>query len=213
MLHLIHKDIMIFINKWNIIFILGFTFFILFIADTAIPQGQYLLIASTIAFLASSSSFAFDEISNSEFIIQSLPVTQKEIVFAKYIGVIINSLISIIYTTFIFFLLDIFGLLEMNFLNIYLIFMIPLILLLMTSINFPIYFKIGYKKAKIFNIVILVPFFILMNAFASNLEKNKSLLLNLIKLPDLDFLIPIVIIAIALLSMAISLRLYTAKDL
>lgn len=213
MLQLIRKDLMVLFNRWNVIFLLLSSFFMLFISNTAISQGQYLFIASTVAFFISISSFAYDELSQSEFIIQSLPVTRKEIVFAKYIGVIISSLIGILYATLIFLFLNLFGLIEKDFLQIDIMMLTLFIVLFMTSICFPLYFKIGYRKAKIANILVFVSFFMVMNTLIGDLDKAKSRLIPLVEVPYLDIIMPLAIMTIAMLSMILSLKLYTKKDL
>ncbi|SNT03401.1 ABC-2 family transporter protein [Anaerovirgula multivorans] len=213
MLQLIRKDLMVLFNRWNVIFLLLSSSFMVFVSNTTIPQGQYLFIASTIAFFVSTSSFAYDELSQSEFIIQSLPVTRKEIVFAKYVGIIINNLIGIFYTTLVFLSLSLLGLREKDFLQMDIIISTVFIVIFMTSICFPLYFKIGYRKAKIVNILVFMSFFMVMNALIDDLDKTKSMLLLLFEIPYLHIIIPLAILTMAMLSMVLSLKLYTKKDL
>lgn len=204
---------MVLFNRWNVIFLLLSSFFMLFISNTAISEGQYLFIASTIAFFISISSFAYDEISQSDFIIQSLPVTRKEIVFAKYIGVIISSFIGIFYATLVFLFLSLFGLIEKDFLQMDIVVLVPFIVLFMTSVCFPLYFKIGYRKTKIVNVLIFMSFFFLMNALIGDLDKAKSILLSFTEVSNLEIITPLVIVSLSFLSMILSLKLYTKKDL
>lgn len=204
---------MVFMSRWNIFFLLGITFFILFVADTTMPEIQYLVIASMIAFSASIIPFAYEDVNHSEFIIQSLPVTRSEIVLAKYIGVIFNILFGILLTTFLYFLLSIINIQDIYFLKMDLILPIPFIVFLMVSINFPLYFKIGYRKAKLANILVYMALFMGVNLLVRDFEKTSFTFEALTEIPSLNFLIPIGVVIVTVLSIMLSLKLYSDKEL
>ena len=160
MLNLIKKEFLV-QRKYSLIFF-GYSIFML-IAFSLSPGGTvesvYAVAGVAITYMFVQYSCAIEDKNNSEKILNSLPVSRNKIVFSKFISVI---LFSVFVTVIIGLLGELFT--RLSFLYIKKISIEEIISILtaawiLASVYLPIYFKFGYIKAKLFNIVIFLVFF------------------------------------------------------
>ncbi|WP_454053193.1 ABC-2 transporter permease [Clostridium sp. Marseille-Q7071] len=219
MWNLVIKDFVV--QKTNIKFILiyalaGSLFF------ATLGDGAYIMIPMMLSYTYLLGGLGQDDKNNSEFLLNSLPVSRDSIVYAKYLSVIIFSAIAIVLTMGGIFIMSSIGLSKMTgnmraenivgFLFGIMIFM---------AINFPLYFKYGYAKLRYFNFGIFILFLIspiIIKFLKDNINFNSPFMLSMrTKLLSLsDTQIGIFIICIALFiymaSLAISLNIYKKKE-
>ncbi|WP_291564230.1 MULTISPECIES: ABC-2 transporter permease [unclassified Clostridium] len=219
MWNLVIKDFVV--QKTNIKFILiyalaGSLFF------ATLGDGAYIMIPMMLSYTYLLGGLGQDDKNNSEFLLNSLPVSRDSIVYAKYLSVIIFSAIAIVLTMGGIFIMSSIGLSKMTgnmrvenivgFLFGIMIFM---------AINFPLYFKYGYAKLRYFNFGIFILFLIspiIIKFLKDNINFNSPFMLSmrtkLLSLSDTQIGIFIICMAlfIYLLSLVISLNIYKKKE-
>lgn len=160
MFNLIQKEFLI-QKKYFLVF-LGYSIFMLIVLSLS-PQGTvesvYAVAGIAITYMFVQYSCAIEDKNNSEKILNSLPVSRSKIVFSKYISVI---LFSVFVTVIIGLLGELFT--KLSFVYIKKISIEEIISILtaswiLASVYLPIYFKFGYIKTKLFNIIIFFVFF------------------------------------------------------
>jgi len=219
MWNLLIKDFVV--QKTNIKFILIYALVgnLLFASSGG---GAYIMIPMMISYVYLLGGLAHDDKNNSEFLLNSLPVSRDSIVYAKYLSVIIFSAIAIVLTMGGIFIMSSIGVGKMTgnmgiedivgFLFGIMIFM---------AISFPLYFKYGYAKLRYLNVGIFMLFLIgpiIIKFLKDNINLNNSFMLSMrAKLLSLsDTQIGVIIICMALLiyllSLVISLNIYKKKE-
>jgi len=165
--------------------------------------------------------FAIGEKSNMDALYATLSVNRKMVVAGRYVFTLILNICVIM----LFTILAAIGLFAVNpagfitSLQTEFDFIIILVFcafsILMQSIQFPFYFKLGYSKAKFLSIlpiaIILAGYF----AFSAFFNVNSAVSLFFIKLIRSGFLIPLLIIALILIvfsSVCLSMRFYKKRE-
>jgi len=159
MIFLIFKDILL--QKKMLIF--GFIYVTMMVFLFQEKSG-IMLHASIIAvtYIMGQTSCANDDKSKSDLLYNSLPIGRSEIVFSKYVSMFVFALIGIIYYQILFIFIKLLGL-EIIIASI----TIPSIMgalfsmSILNGIYLPIYYKVGFIKSKIVNMLLFVGLFIL----------------------------------------------------
>jgi ABC-type transport system involved in multi-copper enzyme maturation permease subunit len=175
MLNLIIKDILV--QKKSILFALFYCFILVFAFQSLEQAGP---IAATVAvvYILIINSFAYEEKNKSEVMLNSLPISRRDIVLAKYLSIFVYMGLSIL--TYMCATLIIKALIPMKITTLSWkgISAAFLSVGLMTSVYLPITFKFGYIKAKLFNLVVFLLFFfsptILINIY-NNPKYHQSI--------------------------------------
>lgn len=176
MLNLIIKDILI--QKKSIIYALLYTAFMSISMSSAFPSGfgLYVMCPMVITYLFITVAVQYDDKNKSEVIINSLPLIRADIVMSKYISTFVFGFLGISCSIFVGFLGNAIGLSmfhgSISLLNIVLVIMS---ICTFSSIYYPVYFKFGVTKMKIFTIVIfMIFFFVPMNAMNYVIENPNN---------------------------------------
>ena len=162
MLNLVIKDILI--QKKSLLYAFLYAIFLSITFSTLKPEGMglYVLCPIVITYLLIYYAVNYDDKNKSEIIINSLPIKREDIVIAKYISTFIYAIIGIIYATVIALIGKYIGFsiytMSISLLDIILVFAAVGIF---ASIFFPVYFKFGAIKARIFNILLFMIIFFL----------------------------------------------------
>lgn len=219
MWNLIIKDFIV--QKTNIKFILIYALAgSLFFASSG--GGAYVMIPMILSYMYLLGGLGQDDKNNSEFLLNSLPVSRESIVYAKYLSVIIFGVIAIILTIGGTFIMSSIGLSKITD-NMRMEHVVGFLfgIMVFMAINFPLYFKYGYAKLRYFNFGIVILFLIspiIFKFLKDNINLNNSFILSMkAKILSLsDTQVGIFIICIALfiyvLSLAISLNIYKKKE-
>ncbi|MBU3073648.1 ABC-2 transporter permease [Clostridium estertheticum] len=175
MVNLIIKDILI--QKKTIIYALLYTAFMALSMSSVFPNGfgLYVMSPMVINYLFITFAVQYDDKNKSEVIINSLPLKRHDIVMSKYIATFVYGTLGICCSILVGFIgnavrLPMFhG--SISLLNIILVIMS---ICIFSSIYYPVYFKFGVAKMKIFTVVIFMIFFLVpMNAM-SYVIKNPN---------------------------------------
>lgn len=221
MINLVRKEFII--QKKNLLTLFGYAVFML-IAFTLSPGGmaQSAYIAAGVAttYMFIQYSCIIEDKSKSEIILNSLPVDRSKIVFSKYISAILFSLLATIFTGLLGGILA-----KLSFVHIENINMVEVVAILtgtwiLASVYLPIYFKFGYIKAKLFNVMVFLFLFFVSLSFSSfiKLYFESPLIVSAVgSLSNQGFIviggiILLVTIIAVTLSTAISARIYSNRE-
>lgn len=219
MRHLIKKELIV--QKKMLWFGLFYSIFLfLAFANPVLQEFTYSMAAFGIGYITIIGVAQAEDKNNSDIIINSLPLTRRDVVSAKYLSVLTFTCIALIIVALIgmifHFLVPYFNYRLMNFLDVYTTFAS---ISLLAAISLPIYFKTSAQWTRAFNVVLfLVIFFApaqLIRYFVQNDQRpwvqtlaqithNQDWLLSLASLT--------VMLTLMLVSYFISLRIYLQKD-
>lgn len=217
MFNLIVKDILI--QKKMFIFMLIYSLILIFALQKP-PFSTLLYVTGAIAivYITVVTAAAYDE--RSAVVLSSLPVRKQQIVLAKYcsgfvyaaLGLLVMALTSAIISSFglpvvvrRISMMDITGALAGA--------------ILFCSYYFPLYFQFGNTRIRYINITIFMLFFFAPNLVVSLLKMHQNRVLRLLSVIGQTPLwllwsgMAAVLLALLLLSLVISLRVYEHKDL
>ncbi len=220
MINILRKDL--YIQKKILMY--GFLYVLMMMLLFDQEQGAMLQAAVVaITYLMMHNSNAYDEKNNSDLLLNCLPISRAEIVLSKYLSVFMYFVIALVYY---FIVSTVVSLIPIH----YTVSMLsaPSIIsslftvLLINSIYLPIYFKMGYTKSRIVNILIFVGFFIIFTSLVNTRNfisgKNpqtigvgESILMNLSETTTL-VMIAVVGIVIFSISYVIANNFYKRKD-
>jgi ABC-2 type transport system permease protein len=221
MLNLIVKDILI--QKKTLLYALLYAILapIVFSSMKPIGLGLYVLPPMAITYMFISFAVSYDEKNKSEIILNSLPIERNDIVISKYISTFVFAILGIIFSILIGFIGKTAGLSMFT----RLISLMDIVLVLtsvciLSSIFFPVYFKFGYIKMNLFNVIILMLIMILPTTvfeyFTENpnniLVQNISYFINNTSSFTQNSLILLTGLILFLISLMISIRIYNSKE-
>jgi len=221
MLNLIIKDILI--QKKTIIYALLYTIFMEVSFSSILPSGfgLYVMSPMVITYLFISLAVQYDDKNKSEIILNSLPVKKSDIVIAKYVSTFVFGIVGIISSIIVGFIGNTTGLLifigSISTLDIVLVVMS---ICIFSSIFYPVYFKFGVSRMKIFTVLIfMVLFFVPTSAIDYiNQNTNNSLVQKYISFINatsgvtLNSLVLIIALILFLISLMVSIRIYNNKE-
>lgn len=171
MFSLILKDIIL--QKKVILFnlIYGVILFFAFQSPTFAPT-LYVMGSTLIAYTLIMGACAYDGKSNIDILFNSLPMKRSNIVAARYISTLVFVLIGLIIMGGEGFIMKFLGFsAPPRLINVEDVVGVMISLGILVSLYFPVFFKFGYIKSKVFNLVIFFIFFALP-PLAINLYKG-----------------------------------------
>jgi len=149
MFNLILKDILI--QKRNFLYAIVY---ILIMIWSFQEMGSPMFVASVMAFayIMVMSACAYDEKNKSDILLNSLPLNRGTIVIAKYISFFVFAAVSIVYYIFLSVIIKVLELpLKVYPVSLEGIIATLFVLIIISGIYFPVFFKVGYIKSKIVN--------------------------------------------------------------
>jgi len=221
MLNLVIKDILI--QKKTIIFALLYAAFVLAFFSTIFPSGfgLYVMSPMIITYLYITFAVQYDDKNNSEVILNSLPLKRSDIVISKYISTFVFGSIGIICSILVDVIGKVTGLStfigSISLLNIVLV---TSAICIFSSIFYPVYFKFGVAKMKIFTVVIfMIIFFVPMNVISYMSENPNNvfvhefnLFINNTSSLTINSLCIIIGLIFFMVSLRISIHIYNNKE-
>ncbi|KPU42793.1 hypothetical protein OXPF_35560 [Oxobacter pfennigii] len=155
MLNLIIKDIVI--QKRSLPTILFLTAIMIVSFQGTHGNGAYIVGSAAVVFILLSGAFAYDEKYRADMLLNSLPVSRKGIVVSRYLSVFAFSIIAVLIMSCAGIILNVSGLpLKIGLISLTDIAVIYAGIIIMSSIYLPIYFKFGYVKSRIFNMILYI---------------------------------------------------------
>lgn len=187
-------------------------------------MGAYLMSSMGIVFLLIAGAFMYDEKSKGDILINSLPVSRKDIVAARYLSLIVFSVLAIIIASLAGMIIKTAGYIAApKIIDIPTALGILLMLCVVYSFYIPIYFKFGYIKSRIVNVVLYVAIFGL-SGLISGVQKaiaenpNDALTIKVLyvinSIPSwmIGPILLILTLIIILISMGLSIKFYLKKE-
>lgn len=215
MISLIKKDILI--QKRTLPFLC--IFIIIFALNNQInSQGSIYIIGVTIGYILTVGALAYDEVYNGNILINSLPITRKNVVFSRYISIFFFTALSLIFLTFMSLIFNLIGIsdLKIKYISITDIKTIASTVLILSSIMIPLFLKFGTKLGKLFNFIVFFMFFSISSFIMQN--KDERLIKNISSFivnnngVHLTIISIIILACIYALSMYFSFKIYDNKD-
>ncbi|MBU3155589.1 ABC-2 transporter permease [Clostridium estertheticum] len=221
MVNLIIKDILI--QKKTIIYALLYAAFVFVCFSTIFPNGfgLYVMSPMVITYLYITLAVQYDDKNNSEVILNSLPLKRSDIVISKYMSIFVFGIIGIICSTLVGAIGNATGRLKfigsISLLDIVLVIMS---ICIFSSIYYPVYFKFGVAKIKIFTMVIfMIFFFVPMNAMSYVIKNPNNFFvqkfnyfINNTSTLTQNFIALTIGLIIFMISLMISIHIYNNKE-
>lgn len=220
MINLIWKDILI--QKKTFIYAILYGFFAMVAFPASLSaSGGYMFSGISIVYLLIIYANAYDEKNRSEVIINSLPVNRDSIVIAKYLSIILYLVIGVVISAVAGLIVTQLGFIEnMRIIGIVDILTVFISACLMYSIYYPVYFKFGSLKLKLFNVAMYMLFLFVPNILTSYIQENPDNgLINKIThfFKNTNSLVlqgglAIIVLLLLFVSMLISIKVYKNKE-
>lgn len=217
---LIKKELIV--QKKMILFGLFYAVFLFFVfANPAFQEFTYSMAAFGIAYITIVGVAQAEYKNNSDVIINSLPLTRREVVAAKYLSILTFTAIALVMVGVVgllfHFLLPVFNYRIINLIDVLTTFAC---ISLLASVSLPIYFKTGAQWTRVVNIVVFLVIFFAPAQLAGCISQNSQdpRVGSLVGLATGDYsaLFSLtgfaVLLAIMLISYFVSLRIYMNKD-
>lgn len=220
MINLVLKDILI-QKKIFIYALLYAAFSVLAFPNTMTARGAYMFGGMSIAYLLIIYSNGYDEKNKSEIILNSLPVRRDSIVTAKYISVILFFILGAVITGIAGAIVTALNIMpSMRFMQLSDVLGIFISVGLMYSVYYPLFFKFGSLKLKIFNIVLYMLFLFVPNIIITMVQENPNdnivrKIMSIIESSPtwmLQAFTAIAIMIVFVISMEISIKIYRNKE-
>lgn len=197
---LIKKDLILAFGNRQMYFLLLYPLLLLFILG--LEQTGVILLGSimSLSFLLTITSFAYEEKSGPRYFLHSLPIKRWEIIFSKYLSVLVYFTLSLLYTYFYGWILELFGVKALAFFDLSLIQNALILTLSSLSLALPLFYLLPPKIARFAYIFI----FILLTNFLV-LEKDVDIIGQI----PYPFLVGL----LYLISLGVSMAIYKYKDI
>lgn len=219
MYNLILKDILIL--KKTFLFTLLYVPFMA-IAFQGSGAGMVTIGVVGATYMLITTACAHDDKSNSNIILNSLPIKRNRIVISKYMSIYFYGIIGGLEYYFISKIVNVIGL-DFKFYPITLegIIAILVTITLINSIYFPVFFKVGYMKSRVINILMFVGLFVggsYLSSLLYNNEISNELITKIISFINSksEFIIITAMIGlmifIQLISISISIKIYNDRE-
>lgn len=211
MFTLIFKDLLI--EKKIIALSTIYVFFMVF-AYQGVQEGMFSAIVVALSYLLVQTACAYDEKNKTDIMLNSLPVKRFHIVLARYFSAFVALIIGTIEYSIIKIIIEAL----MIPINVYPISLSEFLggftaLALLSSIYFPFYFKIGYIKAKMLNMILFLLVFFGIGGLSYILKAGYPIPF-IESLTELQFsiLLSAAVFIIMILSFLLSLHFYNKRD-
>lgn len=211
MIRLVWKDLVIQkqVVRWLVLYVVIFS-----ISFRNLGEFQPLAIISALGYLLVMYGGAWEEKNDTDKLWNSLPVPRWKIVGAKYLSGLAYTLIAAGLTLVAFTVLPLIGFpMVAGAVRPAILALGALVVLVVSSLYWPLYFALGYTKARYWNFLTFFGFFFVVGALPKLLFPQGS-----VPLPEVLNPFPIIAGAVAgsllltAVSFWISLRLYTRRE-
>ncbi|MBW4828153.1 MAG: ABC-2 transporter permease [Clostridiaceae bacterium] len=208
MLKLLKRDLkLMFFSNFNKVVFLLFIPLLFIICKPCEQKWRYFIIVYTYTYTIFTEPFLYDI---SSPIVNSLPISRKEIVIYKYVSTFVYFLIAIVWTGVYLWIINVLGIADVDYFNLEMIRAVLPMILIVLSILYLVYFDFGSSVASSAYAVMFIVSFNRVMMLGSSGE--KSLLGRLILSGDGKY-ISIMAIILYLLSLFMSMNLYKTKDI
>ncbi len=217
MISLLVKDLLLLKKSIWLPFLYSFMVIFMFSKTDSSPLMIYVMGINMISYLLIMYSTAYDDLSKSDIMLNSLPMNRRDIVNERYLSIFVFILGSSILMGFSGGIMAILGLSE----NIRMIRLSDVgiaagSLSILVFLYLPVYFKLGYVKAKLVNFAVFFAVFFVPTLLARLLLKSTSIEFGekLNSLPEIQVVLIILAIAVILgiISYSLSVSFYQKRE-
>lgn len=210
MLGIIKRDLMLlWSNKRDRFFMIFYIPILLLVLESYDLKWLYLAIIVAYTYILSILSFSHDINGKAKYIIHSLPINREEMVFYKYLSSFVYLAITIVYVGIYLWIINAIGIKPVDYFNLEMIIKAIPIIMILTSIVYPVYFIFEFKIAQIIHMIVFITFFIGMGILGSVGDKFLVSRIGFIKRKSMIY----VSIEMYIISLFISMKLYKNRDL
>lgn len=217
MISLIFKDLLI--VKKTIIICIGYMVLFIF-AFQSMGSGGFQAGVVAVAYMLSTTAAAYEEKNKSDIILNSLPVARRDIVLAKYLTIFVYVAIAVVAYSVAIGIVNLLRLpIKYSNINLDGIISAMFSVSVLYGIYFPIFFKVGYLKAKAINFILFFVFFFGVTLLVKEISnENAEWVKTITKLlqNQPSFMIGVYTICITfillLLSYIASLKFYESRE-
>lgn len=212
MINLIIKDILI--QKKSFIYAVFIYPLIAIVAFSANTGGMLGMSIYSIAYIMVTGAFAYDEKSNADIFLNSLPVRKKDIVASRYLSLILFVAIGLVIMFFYIKLITLFKIpIEVGSISISNIIPITTFIILLFCAQLPFFYKFGFTKTRTLSVVIYVAIVLLIAALSALIAENAEIKKFIIYYESTLKYAPIIAIPIFLLiSERLSIKFYSNRE-
>jgi len=179
------------------------------IADSFMPDILYFTIIIFYSYLMSILSFSYDITGKSKYIMNSLPVSRRELVLYKYLSTFIYFVITVVYVGVYLWIIDAFNFVSVDYFNLTQIANAFPVLMILTGIVYPVYFRFEPKIAQIIQMLVMVFFF--TTTANISFTGDKGVLIYLGKLQWGHIMV--IALVIYVLSFVLAVKMYDNRDI
>ncbi|MFS8540958.1 MAG: ABC-2 transporter permease [Tissierellales bacterium] len=210
MLGILKRDLLLMISsKQTIILLIFYIPFLITIVDSFVPEILYFAIIVFYTYLISTMSFTYDITGKSKYIISSLPISRREVVLYKYISTFVYFLAIVVYVGVYLWIINSLKFVSVDYFNLKQIINALPVIMVLTSIVYPVYFRFEPKIAQIVQIFLFVFFFTAVSN--TSFTGNKGILKYLGML-QWEYIM-IIALAMYILSLLVSMQVYKNRDI
>lgn len=211
MLGMIKRDLILMLSsKRERLFLLLYIPFLILIVDSYDPRYLYLVILITYTYLISITPFSYDVSSKTSYIMNSLPISRREIVVYKYLSVFVYFVLTVVYAGVYLWIINTLGIKNVDYFNFEMIKTAIPIIFISLSIVFPAYLRFEPKIAQIIHMVVFMTFFIGIVNLAS---LGDSSMVAYFELISKEIYILLISVVMYILSLLFSMKIYERRDL
>ncbi|BAF58458.1 MAG: ABC-2 transporter permease [Pelotomaculum sp.] len=179
--NLILKDFML--QKKLMLFGFVYILFMVFALQNALQKigdSMFAMCVFALSYMMIITSCAYDDKNKTDVMLNSLPLSRTEIVFARYLSAAVFFAVTVVVYMAVVFLSNIAGTPFKVFPPTAESFTGTVVAVsLLTGIYFPLYFKMGYIKSRYVNFILFFGFFFGISALGDMLRKGDTNLNNL----------------------------------
>jgi len=196
-------------SKQLIIMLIFYIPFLIIISESFVPEVLYYMIIVFYSYLMSIMSFSYDITGKSKYIMNSLPISRRQLVLYKYLSTFVYFAVAIVYAGVYLWIIDTLGLVHVDYFNIRIIINALPTVMIFTSIVYPAYFRFEPKIAQIVQMIVLMSFFIIISNISFTGDKG---ILKYIGILQWEQVMGIALVAY-ILSLVLSNQLYKNRDI
>lgn len=218
---LIYKDLLL--QKKMLIFAGGYGIFLFIAFNNPIFKDLiYNMGTIAVSYIMLMTAVSFDEKNNTDIIFVSLPINRRKLIFEKYFLVFISVFLGLSIMGVLGAIIKLSGIITVpRFVNINDLFFSLSSVLLLSSVYFPLYLKLGFKYSRVINLIFFLVLFFLPSWLTQYLMHNVDRTGLFARSIDAVLSIPAWMIGsillattliMALISYLISVRIYMNKE-
>ncbi len=210
MLGTLKRDLLLMVSSKQVIILwLFYIPLLIFVVDSFVPEVLYYMIIVFYTYLASITSFSYDITGKSKYIMNSLPISRREVVLYKYLSTFIYFAITIVYAGIYLWIINALKLAHVDYFNLRAIVNAIPAVMISTSLVYPAFFRFEPRIARIVHMVVFMTFFVGLSNISMTGEKGILKYVSLLKWEH----VMIIALVMYILSLILSMQIYKNRDI